>query len=304
MATYIWTPEEFGPLTVSGEAFVVGVLSKDSYADCLARAKEKFANPRLVITIVRKENAPLSKVAIFDADGKEATVEFNPGDMNYPILEKEWARFQADEPLYCRIPCLVIAVDKAKYTVPLRTPSPEEVAMSDTPDAPGTGPSPFSFFIRGRSPPTSTSRPSSPEQSSFEDLLVRERLEELKLTTELTLPKDKDLIPGSIHESDGRVLIHFAYIRLDETGTPPDTVRRSIGWTAVRDPRGACYLTFVTHATRPYRSRGRYKDESFLNAIVEIEEGLLDKPDRIPITSERFEELLVRARYSCAINRV
>lgn len=117
--TYIWTPEEFGPLTASGDAVVVGILTNDTYADCLARAKEKFPNPRLIITIARRENAPLSKVDIVGADGTATTVEFNPGDQNYPILEDEWKQFQRDEATYCRIPCIVLAVDRNKYTAPI-----------------------------------------------------------------------------------------------------------------------------------------------------------------------------------------
>lgn len=121
MRQYIMSPEEFGPLVASGEAFMVGALAEDTYDECLARASAHFDTPLLIITIARKAFAPLNKITLspLGEKGEATVVEFNPGDQNYPINPDEWAAFRLDEPVYCRIPCVVMAVDRTKFTAPI-----------------------------------------------------------------------------------------------------------------------------------------------------------------------------------------
>lgn len=173
--------------------------------------------------------------------------------------------------------------------------------MPSSPDAPGLF-FDLSIIPKNPEPPSADFK----QETSWEAALENVDWGKLKNTFKsLSMgPPDEDLRAGSITEhEDGRVLIHFAHIHAGEFGEFPNIERRSIVWTATRLPDGTCFLSSVVSISRHGRSWPSFGGERRLEYE---EERSVDSSgrERVAITNERFEGLLVRARHRCAINRV
>ena len=113
---YLRDPTELLALPES-DAKRLGLMGQGTHASFMLLAQRLgVPNPKLIITIARKNGMP-STVTV---TGEEAfNVTFDPGDQCYPIVASEWDQFLKDEPVYCRAPCQVWAVDGSKYTAPI-----------------------------------------------------------------------------------------------------------------------------------------------------------------------------------------
>lgn len=87
-------------------AAALGAMTDDTYAGFLARAQATgLERPKLMLTWVFARDTPM---------GYQAGAE-----VVYPVLEREWAAFLADIPVYCNEPPHVFVVDGTQYTAPI-----------------------------------------------------------------------------------------------------------------------------------------------------------------------------------------